>query len=154
MMDVAPLKLRAEDSEDIGVISSALQDSIVAVRDIGFLADQRRFALVVNRFRWEVGQDADGKFQRTHCALAFDTVAAVAMRGIDRGYDDRLLSLLSVEARPAAAEPGEAKAGRVEIRLQFAGQAAIRLEVDRILCHLEDVGEPWPTDWCPSHRLD
>ena len=27
----------------------------------------------------------------------------------------------------------------------------IRLEVDRFSCHLEDVGEPWPTVWRPEH---
>jgi hypothetical protein len=35
--------------------------------------------------------------------------------------------------------------------LIFAGGAAIRLEVDGILCHLEDLGEPWPTRWQPAH---
>jgi hypothetical protein len=143
-----PLKLRAEDAEDLQIISSALQDSLVAVRDIGFLQDQNRFALVVNRFCWEVEADADGHYWRTHCALAFDTVNRVALRDIDRRFDDRLLSLLDIEIDSAP------PAGGSVILLRFAGKPAIRLEVQRILCHLEDVGEAWPTSWRPAHRLD
>lgn len=142
------LKLRAEDAEDLQVISSALQDSLVAVRDMGFLADQKRFALVVNRFRWETERDGEGHYWRTHCAIAFDTVAQIGMRHIDRRFDDRLLSLLSIDIGQTSA------AGRTALLLRFAGKAAIRLEVDRILCHLEDVGEAWPTAWRPAHRLD
>jgi len=142
-----PLKLRAEDAEDLKVIASALQDSLVAVRDIGFLPDQRRFAMVLNRFCWEEPQDADGRYWRTHCALAFDAVDRIATKDIDRKFDDRLLSLLDVAVEPGAA-------GGSVILLRFAGKPAIRLEVGRVLCHLEDVGEAWPTNWCPAHRLD
>lgn len=145
---MTPLKLRGQDLEDLQVVSSTLQDALVAVRDMGYLPDQRRFALVFNRFCWEVPADADGKFRRVHCALAFDEVRRVSMRDIDRGIDDRILSLLSIEGHADAAT------GAFGIQLNFAGKPAIRLEVDRLLCHLEDVGEPWPTAWRPAHRLD
>ncbi len=142
------LKLRAEDAEDLQVISSALQDSLVAVRDMGFLADQKRFALVVNRFCWEVERDGEGHYWRTHCAIAFDAVTHIGMRHLDRRFEDRLLSLLSIDVESAT------DSGRIPLLLRFSGKAAIRLEVDRILCHLEDVGEAWPTPWRPAHRLD
>jgi len=145
---MTPLKLRAEDAEDLQVVAAALQDSLVAVRDMAYLADQRRFALVFNRFCWEVEPDAEGKFRRTHCALAFDTVRGVAMRDIDRRFEDRLLSLLDLETTAGPA-PGTSL-----VLLRFAGKPAIRLEVERVLCHLEDVGEAWPTGWRPAHRLD
>lgn len=145
---MTPLKLRAEDREDLQVISSALQDSLVAVRDMGLLQDQKRFALVLNRFCWETPPDAEGHYWRTHCALAFDLVNRVSMRDIDRRFDDRLLSLLAIEIEATL------PSGSSVILLRFAGKPAIRLEVDRILCHLEDVGEAWPTAWRPGHRLD
>ena len=145
---MTPLKLRAQDREDLQVISSALQDSLVAVRDMGLLPDQKRFALVVNRFCWETPRDGEGHYWRTHCALAFDAVEHVAMRDIDRHFEDRLLSLLAIEVEATRADGG------AELLLRFAGKPAIRLEVGRILCHLEDVGEAWPTAWRPGHRLD
>jgi hypothetical protein len=47
------LKLRAEDDEDLGVISACLQDALIPLSDMEFLAAEMRFAFVANRFRWE-----------------------------------------------------------------------------------------------------
>ena len=44
--------------------------------------------------------------------------------------------------------------GREAILLEFAGAAAIRLDVARILCRAKDLGEPWPTPWRPRHDED
>ena len=30
----------------------------------------------------------------------------------------------------------------------------IRLDVERILCHLDDLGDPWPTRWKPKHPVE
>ena len=37
------------------------------------------------------------------------------------------------------------------VAISFAGGAEIRLEVEQLSCHLEDLGEPWPTVWRPQH---
>jgi hypothetical protein len=141
------LKLRAEDADDLRVISSNLQDALVAVGDMTLLADQRRFALVANRFCWEKPATADGGYARSHAVLVLDGVSKVAMQGIDRHRTERVLSLLAIETSKRA-EGGD------YVILVFADDAAIRLEVDRVLCHLEDVGEPWPTRWKPVHSLE
>jgi hypothetical protein len=47
------LKLSALDADDLSVISAAVQDSLVAVRDCAFFAAESRFVLLLNRFRWE-----------------------------------------------------------------------------------------------------
>ena len=41
-----------------------------------------------------------------------------------------------------------------QITLEFSHQGVIRLEADRILCHLEDLDEPWPTTWRPHHAVE
>ncbi len=46
-------------------------------------------------------------------------------------------------------ESGEMAPGAV--LLEFSGGGTMRLEVRGIRCHLEDLGEPWPTRWRPSH---
>src|SRR5260370_7067427 len=51
----AALKLRAEDAEDLAVISACLQDALVAVRDLAYAPQERSFLFVANRFRWENG---------------------------------------------------------------------------------------------------
>jgi hypothetical protein len=152
---VAPetsLKLRAEDADDLAVISACVQDALISVRDLTYDRAARRFTLVANRFRWE-GEPGkpDGEaagapaFERTLCAVSFAAVERVTYRGFRRqSDDDRILSLLAIR-------PGT-DAGTVD--LEFSGGAAVRLGVSAIRVHATDIGEPWPTAWRPEHGAD
>src|SRR5258708_30319814 len=91
----AELRLRAEDAEDLAVISACVQDALVSVRDLTYDRDGRRFVAVANRFRREAAAAAP-PFERTMCALAFDNVDGVTYRGFRRSDDDRILSLLPI----------------------------------------------------------
>jgi hypothetical protein len=145
----APLKLRAEDADDLAVISACLQDALVAVRDLAFVPQDRAFLMAANRFRWEGAarpERAETGYQRILCGITFGAVAGVSYIGFRRSEDDRILSLLTI--RPWHDDEGEA------IRLEFSGGAAIRLDVAHIVCHAQDVGEPWPTQWQPRHDAD
>jgi len=148
--DSRALKLRAEDPDDLDVLSACLQDALVAVRDLGYFADEQSFVFVGNRFRWESGlRPVPGEegHQRVLCAVTFSAVAGVSYRGFRRSDEDRILCLLAIRGETA----GD---GGAAIRLEFAGAAAIRLDVARILCHARDLGEPWPTPWRPRHEED
>jgi hypothetical protein len=137
------LKLRAADEEDLAVVSAFLQDALVPVGEMAFLAEDHRFILVANRFKWEEPrQDGKDRFQRTLTGIAFDGVTAVQVRGFEAGQRDRILQILAVRATPGA------------VVVEFSGADALRLEVGEIMCHLEDLGEPWPTPWRPRHPLD
>ena len=143
--DAALLKLRAEDAEDLLIISACLQDALVPVRDLAYIPEERTFLLIANRFRWENGvRPAPGEagLERTLCGITFSEVTAVSYSGFRRSENGRILSLLAIRA-----ENGK-------VHLEFSGGAAIRLEVACILCHAKDVGEPWPTPWQPRHDLD
>lgn len=143
--DAALLKLRAEDTEDLLVISACLQDALVPVRDLAYIPEERTFLLIANRFRWENGvRPAPGEagLERTLCGITFSEVTAVSYSGFRRSENGRILSLLAIRV-----ENGK-------VHLEFSGGAAIRLEVACILCHAKDVGEPWPTPWQPRHDLD
>jgi hypothetical protein len=166
------LKLRGEDSEDLKVISAHLQDAIVPLADMAWLPEQGRFVLLLNRFRWEkaagadsgdaddgdddgddegnrgAGADevgdaafADELYERVHCGVAFDGVTAVRCRCIDRHDRLRLLSLLCITCADGA------------LLMHFSGGGCIRLEVGKWVCHVEDIGEPWPTGRRPAHVL-
>ena len=137
------LKLSALDADDLGVISAAVQDSLVAVRDCAFFAGEKRFVLLLNRFRWEADATVETAYWRTHSALVFNEVRAIHHHRIPLQEPDRMLELLAV---------GLEKAGSAVLR--FAADRAIRLEIDRLACHLGDVGEPWPTPWKPAHPAD
>jgi len=136
------LQLSALDADDLGVISAAVQDSLVAVRDCALLPEDRRFVLLLNRFRWEGDATLEAKYWRTHSALVFNEVSKVHHHKIPRDRPDRVLDLLSV----ALENDGS-------VILRFAADRSIRLEIDRLACHLGDVGEPWPTPWKPAHPV-
>jgi Protein of unknown function (DUF2948) len=157
-----PLKLRGRDARDLEMISACVQDALVPLAEIRYLPRERRFALMLNRFRWEgapeaspaAGEHGDASiaagdagfadqaravFERTHAVLTFDRVRGVKRRGLEQALRAGILSLLSVAAQ-----------GR-HVVIAFAGGGAIRLEVDQIACRLQDIGEPWPTVWQPRH---
>jgi hypothetical protein len=146
----APLKLRAEDADDLAVLSACLQDALVPVRDLAFVPEEQVFVLIANRFRWESGlgpRPGEAGHQRVLCAVTFSAVTAVFYRGFRRSDDGRILALLAI--RPLA----DGADGEV-IQLEFSGAATIRLEAVRILCRAKDLGEPWPTPWHPRHDAE
>src|SRR5436309_7302412 len=51
----AGLRLRAEDADDLAVISACLQDALVSVRDLAYDPEARSFVFVANRFPCEPG---------------------------------------------------------------------------------------------------
>ena len=135
---MSKLKLLAVDAEDLAIISSATQDALVPVRDCGWFKDEKRFALLLNRFRWEASDERESS--RTHSALVFNDVTSVSHIDVPLGEPDRVLELLAV-----------AQEAPNTVILRFAAGRAIRLEIARLACHLEDVGEPWATPWKPAH---
>ena len=141
------LKLSALDADDLSVISAACQDALAAVRDCVHFKDERRFVLLLNRFRWEADPTVEAAYSRTHSALVFNEVTAVRHHGVPLDEPDRMLELLAVSL------DGSGEGGR-SVTLRFAAGRAIRLEIVRLACHLGDVGEPWATPWKPAHPVE
>ncbi|MGB0631399.1 MAG: DUF2948 family protein [Alphaproteobacteria bacterium] len=136
------LKLAATDEEDIVVLSTLLQDAVVPVSEMIYLATENRFALVAHRFRWEDADDekvSGAIYERIRCGISFDKVTGVRRRNLDQSRRSEMLDLLALEAT------------KEYVDLLFAGGATIRLEIGSILCHAEDFGEAWPTRWRPEH---
>jgi Protein of unknown function (DUF2948) len=150
------LRLRAEDAEDLAVISACLQDALVAVRDLAYDRAANTFVLAANRFCWEIGgAGRAATFARSLCLIAFEAVTGVAYRGFRRREEERILSLLAIRALPPSADGRAGKAATgATIDLEFAGGATVRLSVAAIHCRARDFGEPWPTRWQPGHSLD
>ncbi|MEQ8290799.1 MAG: DUF2948 family protein [Roseovarius sp.] len=142
----APLNLGAFDLEDLQVLSSLVQDAVFPVTEMAWRPRERRFAILLNRFRWEdAGRERHGA-ERVRSVLAVDHVLKVSSQGIDRGDKDTILSVLTV-----GFEPGEDGTGHVLLTL--AGDGAIRLAVEALEVTLKDVTRPYkaPSGRAPDH---
>jgi hypothetical protein len=143
------LKLFALDAEDLGVLSAHLQDAVVRVGDMAFLPRERRFVALVNRFHWPAAlASSSPAYQRRRAALRFERVSAVQVHGIDLKAKRQVLSLLATQFAPHGPED---PAGVVT--LVFAGDAAIRIEMECIEAVLEDLGAAWAAGRKPEHGL-
>jgi hypothetical protein len=141
MAKMAPLRLLAEEAEDLAVISAAMQDAVAKVGDIVFEPKARRLTVAFNRYRWE----ADGR-ERVRSALQLGGVLGVQTRRIRRGARDAVLDLLAITF-----EPGEAPGGVITI--SCAGDGDIRATVECVEAVLADLSPSWPTRRTPAHDL-
>ena len=134
-----PLRLMAVDAEDLQVVSALVQDAVFPASEMTWSANDRRFAILLNRFRWE---DADGAsarkrdVERVQSVLVVEDVKGVRSQGVQKGDPDTVLSLLSIEHHPSETGPE-----RVEFIL--AGDGVIECEVEALEVVLKDVTRPY-----------
>lgn len=142
----APLHLKALDADDLPVLSALVQDAVFPASEMTWSAGKRRFALLLNRFRWEADQAGSGEPERVRALLVVEDAMKVASQGVDRADPDLILSLLSVQF-----EPGEDGTGRLELTL--AGDGAISIDVEALDVTLKDVTRPYvaPSKSTPKH---
>ena len=144
-----PLRLVAQDSDDLKVVSALLQDAVLPVTEISHDPKRRRFALVLNRFRWEDRTQAEAvgrAYERVRSLLVVEDVLAVKSYGFDRAETDLVLSLLALDFAP-----GPDGTGRLTLTL--AGDGAIALDVEALEIRLDDVTRPYraPSGRVPTH---
>ena len=145
----APLNIGALDSEDLTVISAMVQDAVLPIGEISWKANQRRLALLINRFRWEDKTNAERQgrpVERVQSLLVFDTVLSVASQGLDRSQKDLVLSVLSITME-------NAENGDCYLTVTLAGDGVLRIRVEAVEVHLRDVTRPYaaPSRKSPHH---
>ncbi len=144
-----PLRLKAQDGDDLVAISTVLQDAVLPVSEMQWQREEQRFGLLANRFRWE---DADAAatskraVERVQAVVVFDSVVGVRSSGLDMKDKEQVISVLSMTF-----EPKEDGAGTVVLTL--AGDGAIALDVECVEVTLADVTRPYvaPSGKVPSH---
>ena len=143
--DEKPLRLKAFEAEDLQVISALVQDSVMPASEMLWRPNQRRFAVLLNRFRWEDDARHRTTPERVQSVLVIDDALKVQSQGVQRG-DDVVLSLLSI-----AFTPTQDGMGRVELLL--AGDGAIAIDVEALDVTLKDVTKPYvaPSGQAPRH---
>lgn len=138
-----PLRLAAETEADLQVIASLCQDAVFPTTEMTYQPRDNRFAILMNRFRWEENAQRP---ERVQSVLAFDGVRSVRSNGIDRKDADQVLSLLTIEAQISD--------DLATLTLVLAGDGAIELTADVLSVTLADVTRPYyaPSGHIPDHK--
>ena len=152
---VTALKLRAEDSVDLAVLASYLQDAVVQVRDIAWQPQHHRFAIILNRYVWEQDNVTDtdanqdlsmNTCQRIRTGLHFNGILKVSSHDLPRHDKSHILELLTISGEKAEND-------QYTVTLIFAGGGAIRLHAECIEALMSDIGDPWPAKCLPHHKI-
>tara|TARA_A100001037_G_C15114365_1_gene620669 strand:- start:1065 stop:1514 length:450 start_codon:yes stop_codon:yes gene_type:complete len=146
-MDNKNLRLSGTSEEDLRIISAHLQDSITQVKNIVHLKRNRIVLIEFNRFMWEdVEKGVFRKSKRIQSILKFENVLNVYSSNINQNIKNRFLDFLAIETKLLSDKS-------YEIKLNFAGDILIKLQVEVIECFLEDLGKPWETKNKPNHNF-
>lgn len=144
-----PLRLAAQSADDLPVLAALVQDAVLPASELRYIRKSRRFAALVNRFRWEDRPAADRArrpYERVQSVLTIDDVTSAQLQGITPGDADMVLSLLTLGF--AANDDGSGI-----LTLTFAGDGAIRLGVECVNLTLADMTRPYiaPSRRAPQH---
>ena len=142
-----PLRLKAQDADDLAIVSALLQDAVLTMKETSWQPDTNRFGMLVNRFRWEdKAQAENGKraYERVQSMLVIDCVQNVSSMGIDHTNKDQIISILAVNY----------EVGKVVFTL--AGDGALALDVECLDITVKDVTKPYAavSKSAPKHVLD
>ncbi|MGJ8594243.1 MAG: DUF2948 family protein [Aquaticitalea sp.] len=142
----APLNLGALDGDDLAVIASLTQDAVFPASEMRWHRKGARFALLLNRVRWEDEGKTRHAPERVQSVLMFNNVRGVASQGVPKSDADTILSLLDLSFEETDAPSGN-------ITLTLAGDGAIRLDVEALEVTLKDVTKPYvaPSKKLPQH---
>ncbi|MEO0487559.1 MAG: DUF2948 family protein [Pseudomonadota bacterium] len=144
-----PLRLVAFEAEDLQIISSLCQDAVFPAGEVSWRAKDRRFAVLLNRFRWEDAPKAAQRarsYERVQTVLTVENAERVRSQGMGREAGDVVMSLLNL-----GFTAGDGAAGSVVLTL--AGDAVIEVAVEALEVTLRDVTRPYtaPSGAMPQH---
>ncbi len=129
-----PVRIWAQDQDDLQVISSLVQDAIAERKEMIFERDQHSFSLLIKRFRWEdvpAAQAQNREFERVQSVLGFRSVQNVQYSGFLANDRDLAFDLIGILPKDGA------------LHLIFAGDGEIKLSVEAIDVYLTDVSRPY-----------
>ncbi|MEM1302157.1 MAG: DUF2948 family protein [Pseudomonadota bacterium] len=145
-----PLRLVAFEDDDMQVLSSLIQDAVFPANEMAWKRKDRRFAILLNRFRWEDAEAAERRsraFERVQALLTVEQVQAVRSQGVSRD-GDTILSVLSVTFEARDGVEGT-------VTLTLAGDGAVAIDVEALEVTLRDVTRPYvaPSKAKPGHDV-
>ena len=141
------LKLYGKSIGDLKVISAYLQDSIVRIKNIIYLKQNKIFIMMVNRFMWEdLEKGIFRGSKRIRSVVKFTGILKVLSKKINQNKKNKALEFLAMKTI--------LNSRRIyEITLIFSGDSMITIFAEEIDVLLDDRGIPWNVKIVPRHII-
>ena len=141
------LKLIGKNIEDLKTISAYSQDSIVKIKDIVYLKENKIFIMMLGRFMWEdIEKGVFRNYKRIKSVLKFNFIESVLAKNINQQQKNRNLELLVIKSNHNLNN-------LYDINLIFSGNSIILLKSEEIDVMLDDQEYFWEVKHSPKHKI-
>ncbi|MBO6492866.1 MAG: DUF2948 family protein [Pelagibacteraceae bacterium] len=141
------LKLIGKNIEDLKTISAYTQDSIVKIKDIVYLKENKIFIVMLSRFMWEdLEKGVFRNYKRIKSILKFNFIENVLAKNINQQQKNRNLELLAIKSN-------HNQNNLYDTSLIFSGNNIILLKSEEIDVMLDDQEYFWEVKHSPKHRI-
>ena len=145
--DINRLKLIGKNIEDLKTISAYSQDSIVRIKDIVYLKENKIFIMMLSRFMWEdIEKGLFRNYKRIKSVLKFNFIENVLAKNINQLQKNRNLELLAIKSNYN-------QNYLYDTSLIFSGNNIILLKSEEIDVMLDDQEYFWEVKHSPKHRI-
>ena len=125
-----PIKLRAEDDNDLEVLSKCLFEAICFDNEMTFIKDKKIFLMSVERFTWECSEAKDENLLQVLCIIQIHFVDSFIVENILDKKSKGLHSLTSIAY------------DKNVLMFTFDQKASIRFSIKDLKLYIEDVRNP------------
>ena len=141
------LKLIGKNIEDLKTISAYSQDSIIKIKDIVYLKENKIFIVMLSRFMWEdIEKGVFRNYKRIKSVLKFNFIEGVLANNVNQRQKNRNLELLAIESNYS-------QNNLYDTSLIFSGNNIILLKSEEIDVMLDDQEYFWEVKHSPKHRI-
>ena len=145
--DINRLKLIGKNIEDLKTISAYCQDSIVKIKDLVYLKENKIFIMMLSRFMWEdIEKGVFRNYKRIKSVLKFNFIESVLAKNINQHQKNRNLELLAIKSNYN-------QNNLYDINLIFSGNSIILLNSEEIDVMLDDQEYFWEVKHSPKHKI-
>ena len=145
--DINQLKLIGKNIEDLKTISAYCQDSIVKIKDLVYLKENKIFIMMLSRFMWEdIEKGVFRNYKRIKSVLKFNFIENVLAKNINQQQKNRNLELLAIKSNYN-------QNNLYDTNLIFSGNNIILLKSEEIDVMLDDQEYFWEVKHSPKHRI-
>ena len=145
--DINRLKLIGKNIEDLKTISAYCQDSIVKIKDLIYLKENKIFIMMLSRFMWEdIEKGVFRNYKRIKSVIKFNFIESVLAKNINQQQKNRNLELLAIKNN-------HNQNNLYDINLIFSGNSIVLLKSEEIDVMLDDQEFFWEVKHSPKHKI-